>query len=186
MAEGVLHFDETTYRNVVCLGHLVAEDGRKMSKSLGNQFDPWEALDRQGADALRWWMLTNGSPWESRRIGHEILDENVRQFLLPLWNVFSFFVTYANASDLDVDEHAADAMVTDTATVMDRWITSQLAGTVRDVRDRMDAYDATAAGRRIQTFVEDLCAGAVAGSGTLRAPRTTTRSSPSERCTPVW
>jgi isoleucyl-tRNA synthetase len=155
MAEGVLHFDETTYRNVVCLGHLVAEDGRKMSKSLGNQFDPWEALDRQGADALRWWMLTNGSPWESRRIGHEILDENVRQFLLPLWNVFSFFVTYANASDIDVDE-LGTAMPAPGAAVMDRWIESQLAGAVRDVRDRMDAYDATTAGRRIQTFLDDL------------------------------
>jgi len=154
MAEGVLHFDETTYRNVVCLGHLMAEDGRKMSKSLGNQFDPWEALDRQGADALRWWMLTNGSPWESRRIGHEILDENVRQFLLPLWNVFSFFVTYANASDINVDELGAAPAGPEP--VMDRWIASQLAGTVREVRDRMDAYDATAAGRRLQTFVEDL------------------------------
>jgi isoleucyl-tRNA synthetase len=154
MAEGVLHFDETAYRNVVCLGHLIAEDGRKMSKSLGNQFDPWEALDRQGADAMRWWMLTNGSPWESRRIGHEVLDENVRQFLLPLWNVFSFFVTYANASGIDVDE-LGDAPA-DPVSVMDRWIVSQVAGTVREVRDRMDAYDATAAGRRLQTFVEDL------------------------------
>jgi isoleucyl-tRNA synthetase len=151
MAEGVLHFDETAYRNVVCLGHLVAEDGRKMSKSLGNQFDPWAALDRQGADALRWWMLTNGSPWESRRIGHEILDDNVRQFLLPLWNVFSFFVTYANASDLDVD-----TLDVGTTAVLDRWLASQLAGTVREVRERMDAYDATAAGRRLQAFVDDL------------------------------
>ena len=104
-----------------------------MSKSLGNQFDPWEALDRQGADALRWWMLTNGSPWESRRIGHEILDEHVRQFLLPLWNVYAFFVTYANASGVDADE--VDATPTDP---MDRWIRSQLAETVGVVRDRME------------------------------------------------
>jgi isoleucyl-tRNA synthetase len=151
LAEAVLQFDETAYRNVVCLGHLIAEDGRKMSKSLGNQFDPWEALDRQGADALRWWMLTNGSPWESRRIGHEILDEHVRQFLLPLWNVYAFFVTYANASGVDADE--VDATPTDP---MDRWIRSQLAETVGVVRDRMERYDATAAGRRIQTFLDDL------------------------------
>ena len=97
MAEGVLHFDETAYRNVVCIGHIVAEDGKKMSKSLGNMFDPWEALERQGADALRWWMLTSGSPWEPRRIGHEIIDEAVRQLLLTLWNTYAFFVTYANA-----------------------------------------------------------------------------------------
>jgi isoleucyl-tRNA synthetase len=151
MAEAVLHFDQIAYRNVVCLGHLIAEDGRKMSKSLGNQFDPWEALDRQGADALRWWMLTNGSPWESRRIGHDILDEHVRQFLLPLWNVYAFFVTYANASGVDADE--VDATPTDP---MDRWIRSQLADTVGAVRDWMERYDATAAGRRIQTFLEDL------------------------------
>ena len=152
MAEGVLHFDETAYRNVVCLGHLMAEDGRKMSKSLGNQFDPWEALNRQGADALRWWMLTNGSPWESRRIGHEILDENVRQFLLPLWNIYAFFVTYANAGGIDPD----GAPTPGPRSVMDRWISSQLAGTVRVVRERMDDYDATAAGRRLQTFIDDL------------------------------
>src|SRR5947208_439207 len=151
MAEAVLQFDSTAYRNVVCLGHLVAEDGRKMSKSLGNQFDPWEALNRQGADPLRWWMLTNGSPWESRRIGHDILDENVRQFLLPLWNVYAFFVTYANASGVDAD--AAGAPATDP---MDRWVRSQLADTVAVVRDRMERYDATGAGRRIQTFLEDL------------------------------
>ena len=101
MAEGVLHFDETAYRNVVCLGHLIAEDGKKMSKSLGNMFDPWEALDRQGADALRWFMLTNGSPWASRRIGHDVLDDVLRRFLLTLWNVYSFFVTYANAEGFD-------------------------------------------------------------------------------------
>jgi len=153
MAEGVLHFDETAYRNVVCLGHLIAEDGRKMSKSLGNQFDPWDALNRQGADALRWWMLTSGSPWESRRIGHETLDEHVRQFLLPLWNIFSFYVTYANAGGIDPD---AQGVEDDAGTLMDRWIASQLAGTVREVRERMDAYDATAAGRRIQRFIEDL------------------------------
>ncbi len=107
MAEGVLHFDSTAYRNVVCLGHLVATDGRKMSKSLGNALDPWEVLDRQGADALRWWMITNGSPWESRRIGHEVLDEIVRQFMLTLWNVYAFFVTYANAEGFDPSEPAA-------------------------------------------------------------------------------
>jgi isoleucyl-tRNA synthetase len=149
IAEAVLHFDQTAYRSVVCLGHLMAEDGRKMSKSLGNQFDPWEALNRQGADALRWWMLTNGSPWESRRIGHDVLDENVRQLLLPLWNLYSFFVTFANAGDVDVTTGGSP-------TVLDRWIASQLAGTVAEVRARMERYDVAGAGRRIQTFIDDL------------------------------
>jgi isoleucyl-tRNA synthetase len=151
MAEAVLQFDQSAYRNVVCLGHLIAEDGRKMSKSLGNQFDPWEALERQGADALRWWMLTNGSPWESRRIGHDILDENVRQLLLPLWNVYAFFVTYANAADVD-----PEADVDASPNVLDRWIRSRLADTVREARDRMERYDATGAGRRVQALLEDL------------------------------
>ena len=144
MAEAVLQFDETAYRNVVCLGHLIAEDGRKMSKSLGNQFDPWEALDRQGADALRWWMLTNGSPWESRRIGHEILDEHVRQFLLPLWNVYAFFVTYANASGV---RRRRTGTATADRPAMDRWVA------VAARRDRrassatgLERYDATGRG----------------------------------------
>jgi isoleucyl-tRNA synthetase len=150
MVEGVLQFERSPYRNVVCLGHLIAEDGRKMSKSLGNQFDPWEALNRQGADALRWWMLTSGSPWESRRIGHDILDESVRQLLLPLWNSYAFFVTYANAADIDAEGIATGGHV------LDRWIRSRVAGTVRDVRDHMEDYDATTAGRRIQQLVDDL------------------------------
>jgi len=153
MAEGVLHFDSTAYRNVVCLGHLIAADGRKMSKSLGNQFDPWEALDRQGADALRWFMLVSGSPWESRRVGHEVLDEAVRRLLLTLWNVYAFFVTYANAAGF---EPAGQTPPVTERPLMDRWISSQLAGTVREVRDRLDDYDATTAGRRIQTFIDDL------------------------------
>jgi isoleucyl-tRNA synthetase len=153
MAEGVMQFDSTTYRSVVCLGHLIAEDGRKMSKSLGNVFDPWEALDRQGADALRWWMITSGSPWESRRIGHEVLDEIVRQFLLRLWNVYAFFVTYANADGFDPS--GPSPAVSDRP-ALDRWALSQLARTVREARDGLESYDATGAGRRIAAFIDDL------------------------------
>ena len=154
MAEGVLHFDSTTYRNVVCLGHIVAEDGRKMSKSLGNALDPWAVLNRQGADALRWYLITNGSPWASRRVGMSILDDVVRQFLLTLWNVYTFFVTYANASGFDPSEgHEVPAA---DRPLLDRWILSQLDDTVRVAREGLEAYDATGAGRRIATFVDDL------------------------------
>ncbi len=151
MAEGVLHFDSTAYRNVVCLGHIVAEDGRKMSKSLGNIFDPWEALDRQGADALRWFMLTNGSPWSSRRVGHKVLDEVLRQFMLTLWNVYSFFVTYALADGFDLAESSPTE-----GSLLDRWALSRLMGTVGTAREDLDAYDATGAGRAIASFVDDL------------------------------
>ncbi len=153
MAEGVLHFDSTAYRTCVCLGHIVAADGRKMSKSLGNMFDPWEALDRQGADALRWFMITNGSPWASRRIGHEVLDDVLRQFLLTLWNVYAFFVTYATAEGFDPASPAPPAAE---RPVLDRWILSRLSRTVSVARDGLEAYDATGAGRAIQAFVDDL------------------------------
>ncbi|MEO8477054.1 MAG: isoleucine--tRNA ligase [Actinomycetota bacterium] len=153
MAEGVLHFDSTAYRNVVCLGHIMAADGRKMSKSLGNMFDPWEALDRQGADALRWFMVTSGSPWASRRIGHEALDEVVRQFLLTLWNVYVFFVTYANAEEFDTGLPGPEPAERPS---LDRWILSQLHATIAAARVGLDGYDATGAGRAIQAFVGDL------------------------------
>jgi isoleucyl-tRNA synthetase len=153
MAEGVLQFDEAPYRNCVCLGHIMAADGRKMSKSMGNIFDPWEALDRQGADALRWFMITNGSPWSPRRIGHEALDEVLRRFLLTLWNVYSFFVTYANAERFDPGDPAP--AVADRP-VLDRWLLSQLSRTVATAREGLEAYDATGAARAIQAFVDDL------------------------------
>ncbi len=153
MAEGVLHFDSICYRNVVCLGLLVDADGRKMSKSVGNVVDPWDVLDRQGADALRWYLLTSGSPWAERRIGMEILDDVVRRFLLTLWNVYAFFVTYANASGFDP---SAPAVPLGERPVMDRWVLSRLTQTVAEAREALDGYDATTAGRRIEALVEDL------------------------------
>ena len=103
MAEGVLHFDSPAYRAVVCFGFIVDEQGRKMSKSLGNVVDPMSVMERHGADALRWVLLTSGSPWSSRRLGDTVLEEAVRQFLLTLWHVYSFFVLYANADGADPD-----------------------------------------------------------------------------------
>ena len=92
-----MDFDSTAYRAVVCFGFIVDEQGRKMSKSLGNVVDPMAVMERHGADALRWVLLTSGSPWSSRRLGDTVLEEAVRQFLLTLWHVHSFFVLYANA-----------------------------------------------------------------------------------------
>ncbi len=154
MAEAVLLFDESAYRNVVCLGHLIAADGRKMSKSLGNVVDPWDVLDRHGADALRWFLLTSGSPWASRRVSFEILADAVRRFLLPLWNVYYFFVTYANADGFD--PASTPAVAEADRPVLDRWILSRLASVVDEARASLEAYDATGAGRRIATFVDDL------------------------------
>ncbi|MGA9162384.1 MAG: isoleucine--tRNA ligase [Actinomycetota bacterium] len=154
MAEGVLLFDATAYRTVVCLGHLVDAEGRKMSKSLGNTVDAFEVMDRHGADALRWYLLTGGSPWSPRRVSMELFDEVVRQFLLPLWNVYAFFVTYANASGFDPSE--GDPVAVSERPLLDRWVLSQLSRTTAAARDGLDAYDATGAGRRIAAFVDDL------------------------------
>ena len=152
MAEGVLHFDSTAYRTVVCLGLILDAEGRKMSKSLGNTIDPFDVLDRHGADTLRWFLLTNGSPWADRRVSMEAFDEIVRRFMLTLWNVYAFFVTYANANGVDPSSAASSAP----RSIMDRWILSRLAATVGEARERLEAYDATGAGRRIHAFVDDL------------------------------
>ena len=117
-----------------------------MSKSLGNALDPWEVLDRQGADALRWFMITSGSPWEPRRIGHDVLDEIVRQFLLTLWNVYAFFVTYANAEGFDPVGGRAGRRRPARARSLGTARSSR--DTVRVARDGLEAYDATGAGRR--------------------------------------
>jgi isoleucyl-tRNA synthetase len=154
MAEGVLHFDSTAYRHVVCFGFIVDEGGRKMSKSVGNVVDPIPTMERFGADALRWVLLTSGSPWSSRRLGDTVLEDAVRRFLLTLWHVYSFFVLYANADGVDPDARERSSPAS--RPVLDRWVLSQLAGAVRDVRGGMDAYDVTGAGRRIQAFVDDL------------------------------
>ncbi|MEA2580419.1 MAG: isoleucyl-tRNA synthetase [Actinomycetota bacterium] len=153
MAEGTLHFDETAYRSVVCFGHITDEDGRKMSKSLGNVMDPMAVMESHGADALRWLLLTSGSPWSSRRVSPAILDEVVRQFLLTLWNVYSFFITYANVEGFDPD--VAPPPVADRP-LLDRWVLSRLAATCDGARSGLDDYDATGAGRRIAAFIDDL------------------------------
>ena len=153
MAEATLLFDDTSYRNVVCLGHIVDAQGRKMSKSLGNVIDPWEVLNRQGADALRWYLVTSGSPWASRRVSMDVLDEVVRQFLLTLWNVYSFFVTYANAEGFD---RSADRIALGERPLLDRWALSQLAQAVAEAREGLERYDASGAGRRVARFVDDL------------------------------
>jgi isoleucyl-tRNA synthetase len=154
MAEGVLLFDSTAYRNVVCFDFIVDESGRKMSKSLGNVVDPIDVMERYGADPLRWVLLTAGSPWTSRRLGDTVLEEAIRRFFLTWWNVYAFFVLYANADGFDPD--GDDAPPVSRRPILDRWIASRLAGTVREARDALDDYDVTTAGRTIERFVDDL------------------------------
>jgi isoleucyl-tRNA synthetase len=163
LAVSTLLFDQTSYRNVVCLGHIVDRDGRKMSKSLGNALDPFELLDRYGADPLRWFMLAGGSPWVSRRLSPEVLEEVTRSFFLTLWNTYGFFTLYARLADFQ-PRSTGGAKSTppdppggrDTLAALDRWVLAELADTVGEVTARLDAYDPAAAGRRLTSFVDDL------------------------------
>ncbi|HWH32397.1 MAG TPA: isoleucine--tRNA ligase, partial [Egibacteraceae bacterium] len=154
MAVSTLLFDANSYRTVVCLGHIVDAEGKKMSKSLGNILDPWEILDSRGADALRWLLLTDGSPWVARRVGPEAVDEVIRKFLLTLWNTQNFFLTYARIEGWTPAASAAPPVAD--RPVMDRWVLSELHRTVTTVDQALDAYDSTTAGRAIAAFVDDL------------------------------
>ena len=101
LAVSTLLFDRSDFRNVLCLGLILDADGRKMSKSIGNVVDPWEVLDRYGADALRWYFFTSKQPWDGYRFNVETIGESVRQLLLPLWNTYAFYVLYANVNGVD-------------------------------------------------------------------------------------
>jgi isoleucyl-tRNA synthetase len=150
LAVSTLLFDTSSYRNVVCLGLILDEQGRKMSKSLGNTVEPWEVIDRYGADALRWYFFTSKFPWDGYRFSMETIGEAVRQFLLQLWNTYGFYVLYANANGIEPRTAQTDA------TDLDRWALSRLNATVELVRERLERFDVTTAGRAIQSFVDDL------------------------------
>ncbi|MDY6892173.1 MAG: isoleucine--tRNA ligase [Chloroflexota bacterium] len=140
------------YRNVICLGHILDINGEKMSKSKGNVVTPWEVLDASGADALRWYLYTSSPPGNVRRFSKELVGEAVRKFLLTLWNVYSFFVTYANIDKFD----PRTRVNADSLHELDRWILSELNQLVDDVTHALDQYDPTGAGRKIEDFVQDL------------------------------
>jgi isoleucyl-tRNA synthetase len=154
MAVGTLVFDESSYRNVLCLGHILAEDGRKMSKHLGNILEPIALMDHHGADALRWYMLAGGSPWAARRIGDEVLEDVVRKVLLTYWNTASFFVLYANASDWTPGSAAVPGH--SDRPLLDRWAIAELHATVLEVDTALEKFDSARAGRRLAQFIDDL------------------------------
>ncbi|HEV7774537.1 MAG TPA: isoleucine--tRNA ligase [Conexibacter sp.] len=153
LAVSTLLFDQSSYKNVVCLGLILDPEGQKMSKSKGNVVVPWEVLDRYGADALRWYFFTSKQPWDGYRFSLETIGEAVRQFLLQLWNTYGFYVLYANANGVEPGGLPDPA---ESSHELDRWALSRLSATVDIARERMDDYDATAAGRAIQAFVDDL------------------------------
>jgi isoleucyl-tRNA synthetase len=122
---------------------------------LGNTVEPWDVIDAYGADAVRWYFFTSKQPWDGYRFSLEAIGEAVRQFLLQLWNTYSFYVLYANASGVSRDG-TGDGTVDGDPAELDRWVLSRLSALVEVVRERMDDFDATSAGRAIAAFVDDL------------------------------
>jgi isoleucyl-tRNA synthetase len=153
LAVNALVFGSTPYRSVVCLAHIVDQHGQKMSKSKGNVIDPWQVFDDHGADALRWYFFSAGSPWTSRRVYEDGIREATRKTLLTFWNVFSFFATYA---DIDGWQPAGDGAPRQPTHVMDRWVLGRLDQTVASVTVALDGFDSLAAATAIAGFVDDL------------------------------
>jgi isoleucyl-tRNA synthetase len=153
LAVNTLVFGSTPYRNVVCLGHIVDEDGFKMSKSRGNAVDPWYLFSTFGADAIRWYFFASGQPWGQRRVFEEGIRESTRQTLLTLWNVHSFFVTYA---DLDGWQPAGEGAPPAPTHALDRWVLGELDATIAEVTEALDDFDALRGAARLARFVDDL------------------------------
>ena len=152
-ALSTLLMDQPSYRNVICLGLILDGKGQKMSKHLGNVVDPWSVLEAQGADATRWYLYTAAQPGESRRFSQDLVNEVVRRFLLTLWNVYSFFTTYASVDQFHPDQMPQGWRA---RSDLDRWLLSELNSLVSQVDHHLDGYNPTDAGRRIQEFVDRL------------------------------
>ena len=150
-AIATLLFQRPCFKNVICLGHILDAEGEKMSKAKGNVVDPWVILDSYGADALRWYLVTSSPAGNVRRFSSDMVAEVSRSFLLTLWNIYSFFVTYANIDHFDPKSAAAPSL-----SDLDNWILSRLNQVTAGVGEALDNYDPTTAGRRIETFVDEL------------------------------
>jgi isoleucyl-tRNA synthetase len=153
MAIGTLVFQRSSYENVVCLGLLLAEDGRKMSKHLGNILEPMPLMDTHGADAVRWFMAASGSPWSARRVGNATLQEIVRKVLLTYWNTVAFQALYARANDW---APGADVPAVADRPVLDRWLVSGCNRLTRDVTEAMERFDTQRAGQLLAEFVDSV------------------------------
>jgi isoleucyl-tRNA synthetase len=150
-AISTLLFNEICFKNVICLGLILDAQGQKMSKTRGNVVNPWDVIDRNGADAMRWYLYTASPPGQERRFSSDLVSEVLRTFTLTLWNTYSFFVTYALLDGWKPDQARAVAY-----SPLDQWVRSALHALVRDVTQALETYDVLGATRPIQAFVEEL------------------------------
>ena len=153
MAESTLLFHQSSYQNVIVLGLVLDGNGQKMSKSKGNAVDPFEALKKHGADAIRWYFYVNSAPWLPNRFHDKAVQEGQRKFLGTLWNTYAFYVLYANIDEFDPSKYTLDY---DQLPVMDKWLISRMNTMIRDVDSDLDAYRIPEAARALESFVDDM------------------------------
>ena len=153
LAESTLLFNKAPYENVIVLGHVQDENGQKMSKSKGNAVDPFDALDKYGADAIRWYFYINSAPWLPNRFHGKAVQEGQRKFMGTLWNTYAFFVLYANIDEFDATKYELNY---DSLSVMDKWLLSKLNTVVGEVDDNLNNYRIPEAARALQEFVDDM------------------------------
>ncbi len=153
LAISTLIFNKAPYKNVIVLGHVQDENGQKMSKSKGNAVDPFDALEKHGADAIRWYFYTNSAPWLPNRFHDKAVTEGQRKFMGTLWNTYAFYVLYANIDKFDPTKYSlADCELT----VMDKWLLSKLNSMVKDVDDNLANYRIPEAAKALQSFVDEM------------------------------
>ena len=153
LAESTLLFNKAPYKNVIVLGHVQDENGQKMSKSKGNAVDPFDALNKYGADAIRWYFYINSAPWLPNRFHGKAVVEGQRKFMSTLWNTYAFFVLYADIDNFDPTKYNLEY---DQLPVMDKWLLSRLNTTVQAVDNDLANYKIPEAARALQEFVDEM------------------------------
>ena len=153
LAISTLIFNKAPYKNVIVLGHVQDENGQKMSKSKGNAVDPFDALEKYGADAIRWYFYINSAPWLPNRFHGKAVTEGQRKFMGTLWNTYAFFVLYANIDNFDATKYTLEY---DKLSVMDKWLLSKMNTMVKEVDNHLENYRIPEAARALQEFVDDM------------------------------
>ena len=153
LAESTLLFNKAPYENVIVLGHVQDENGQKMSKSKGNAVDPFDALERHGADAIRWYFYSNSAPWLPNRFHDGAVTEGQRKFMGTLWNTYAFFVLYADIDAFDPTKYTLDY---EKLSVMDKWLLSRLYSSVKAVDENLNNYKIPETAKVLQSFVDDM------------------------------